>query len=83
MVSRGLHSTFYEGQAASSGCGNKEFRFCGERFLGSRVDTLYTFGDNIIHYKTESVRFWGLMNSATKVHSFGSGIEQSGQARTL
>ena len=29
-------------------------------------DTLYTFWDNITHYKTESVNFLGLMNSATK-----------------
>ena len=31
------------------------------------MDTLYTFGDNITHYKTKSVDFWGLMNSATKL----------------
>ena len=31
------------------------------------MDTLYTFWDKITHYKTESVHFWGLMNSATKV----------------
>ena len=31
------------------------------------MDTLYTFGDNITHYKTESVHFLGLMNSATKL----------------
>ena len=31
------------------------------------MDTLYTFGDNFTHYKTESVYFWGLMNSANKV----------------
>ena len=30
------------------------------------MDTLYTFWDNATHYKTESVHFWGLMNSATK-----------------
>ena len=30
------------------------------------MDTLYTFWDNIAHYKTESVDFLGLMNSATK-----------------
>ena len=30
------------------------------------MDTLYIFGDNITHYKTESVHFWGLINSATK-----------------
>ena len=30
------------------------------------MDTLYTFLDNITHYKTESVHFLGLMNSATK-----------------
>ena len=30
------------------------------------MDTLYTFWDNITHYKTESVHFLGLMNSATK-----------------
>ena len=34
--------------------------------LGSCVDTLYTFWDHITHYKTESVHFLGLMNSATK-----------------
>ena len=26
-----------------------------------------TFWENITHYKTESVHFWGLMNSATKL----------------
>ena len=31
------------------------------------MDTLYTFWDNSTHYKTESVNFLGLMNSATKV----------------
>ena len=30
------------------------------------MDTLYTFWDHITYYKTESVHFWGLMNSATK-----------------
>ena len=30
------------------------------------MDTLYTFWDNITHYKTESVHFWGLLNSATR-----------------
>ena len=30
------------------------------------MDTLYTFWDNMTHYKTESVYFLGLMNSATK-----------------
>ena len=30
------------------------------------MDTLYTFLDNITHYRTESVHFLGLMNSATK-----------------
>ena len=30
------------------------------------MDTLYTFEDNITHYKTKSVHFLGLMNSATK-----------------
>ena len=34
--------------------------------LSSWVDTLYTFWDNITHYKTKSVHFLGLMNSATK-----------------
>ena len=34
------------------------------------MDTLYTFWDNITHYRTESVHFLGLMNSATK-GSFG------------
>ena len=36
------------------------------------MDTLYTFWDNITHYKTESVDFWGLMNSATKIGCIGS-----------
>ena len=35
------------------------------------MDTLYTFWDNITHYTTKSVRFLGLMNSATKVKGFG------------
>ena len=39
------------------------------------MDTLNTFWDNITYSKTESVYFWGLMNSATKVtrvdHRFG------------
>ena len=30
------------------------------------MDTLYTFRENITHYKTESVHFFALMNSATK-----------------
>ena len=30
------------------------------------MDTLYTFWDSITHYKTESVHFLGLMNSATR-----------------
>ena len=34
--------------------------------FSSWVDRLYTFGDNITHYKTESLHFGGLMNSATK-----------------
>ena len=34
------------------------------------MDTLYTFWDNISHYKTTSVDFLGLMNSATK-ESYG------------
>ena len=29
------------------------------RLLGSCVDTLYTFRDNITHYKIESAHFWG------------------------
>ena len=31
------------------------------------MDTLYTYWDNLTHYKTESVDFWGLMNSTTKL----------------
>ena len=31
------------------------------------MDTLYTFGENSTHYKTESVHFAGLMNSATQL----------------
>ena len=30
------------------------------------MDPLYTFWDNITHYRVESVHFLGLMNSATK-----------------
>ena len=30
------------------------------------MDTLYTFGDNITHYKTKIVHFLWLMNSAAK-----------------
>ena len=30
------------------------------------MDTLYTFWDNTTHFKTKSVKFLGLMNSATK-----------------
>ena len=34
------------------------------------MDTLYTFWDNITHYKPESLHFWGgFMNSATKYTS--------------
>ena len=33
-----------------------------DELLSSRVDTLYTFWDNMTHYKTESVHFLGLMN---------------------
>ena len=39
--------------------------------LSSWVDTLYTFWDSSTHYKTESVHFWGLMNSATKMQTLG------------
>ena len=50
------------------------------------MDTLYTFWDNSTHYKTESVHFLGLMNSATKCLGFtvlvfrvyGSGFTVSG-----
>ena len=31
------------------------------------MDTLYTFGDHNTQNKTESVHFWGLMNSASKI----------------
>ena len=34
------------------------------------MDKLYTFWDNIIHYKPESVHLLGLMNSATKKRVF-------------
>ena len=30
------------------------------------MSMLYTFWDHVTYYKTESVHFWGLMNSATK-----------------
>ena len=51
-------------------------------FLSSWVDTLYTLWDNIPHYKTESVNFWGLMNSEP---SFGivEVRKNSTMARTL
>ena len=35
------------------------------------MDTLYTFGDNSTHYKTESVNLLGLMNPATKLDCLG------------
>ena len=37
------------------------------------MDTLYTFGDNTTDYKTESVHFLGLMNSATKFQGYYQG----------
>ena len=30
------------------------------------MDTLYSFWENITHYKTKSIHFLGLMNSATR-----------------
>ena len=36
------------------------------------MDTLYTFWDNITHYKTKGVHFLGLMNSATRFSCLGS-----------
>ena len=36
------------------------------------MDTLYTFLDNITHYETKSLHFWGLVNSATKGPESGS-----------
>ena len=44
------------------------------------MDTLYTFWDNITHYKTESVYFLGLINSAIRYgveafFGFISGLE--------
>ena len=36
------------------------------------MHTLYTFWDNTTHYKTESVHFGGLMNSATRAPLKGS-----------
>ena len=42
------------------------------------MDTLYTFWDNITHYKTESVHFLGLMNSATKNGSYKASRVPSG-----
>ena len=38
------------------------------------MDTLYTFWDNITHYRTESVHFWGLINSATKFRVRGLNV---------
>ena len=37
------------------------------------MDALYTFLDNITHYKTKSVHFWELMNSATKIGCYRHG----------
>ena len=37
------------------------------------MDTLYTVWDSITRYKTESVHFLGLMNSATKGIVTGAG----------
>ena len=34
------------------------------------MDTLYTFWDHVTHYKTKSVHFSGLMNSATKLRVY-------------
>ena len=34
------------------------------------MDTLYTFWVNITHYKTDSVHFLGLMNSANKIVTY-------------
>ena len=45
------------------------------------MDTLSTFWDNITHYKTESVHFWGLMNSATKFRSQMPWVERAGFRR--
>ena len=46
------------------------------------MDTLCTFGDNIIkHYETKTVHFLGLMNSATKnckVSGFRTGVSRQG-----
>ena len=42
------------------------------------MDTLYIFGANITHYKTESVHFWGLMNSVTKIRVVGFRVEVLG-----
>ena len=45
------------------------------------MDTLYTFGDNLTHYKTESVHFFGLMNSATKLTSRLRNVTKEPQIR--
>ena len=42
------------------------------------MDTLYTFWDNIAHYKTQSVHFLGLMNSATMLGFRGRGSQVQG-----
>ena len=40
------------------------------------MDTLYTVGDKITHYKSESVNFLGLMNSAIKKGSLVVPLER-------
>ena len=55
------------------------------------MDALYTFRDNITHYRTKSVNFLGLMNSATKfrvqdlrtVRVLGLGFRIKDISRTL
>ena len=43
------------------------------------MDTLYTFWDNTTHYKTKSVHFLGLMNSATTIIGGMSWVSESNQ----
>ena len=49
---------------------------CGVRFLAEWIH-FTLFWDIITHYKTESVHFLGLMNSATKVGGFGLQVSDS------
>ena len=44
---------------------------CSHNLVAEWIHLHYTFLDNSTNYKTESVRFWGLVNSATKLNKTG------------